>query len=34
VVFIGDVRACARAHGRGLVFHEHRYATTEPLDRT
>jgi flavin reductase (DIM6/NTAB) family NADH-FMN oxidoreductase RutF len=33
VVFIGDVRACARAHGRGLVFHEHRYATTDPLDR-
>jgi flavin reductase (DIM6/NTAB) family NADH-FMN oxidoreductase RutF len=25
VVFIGDVQACARGHGRGLVFHEHRY---------
>ena len=28
VVFIGEVHACARGHGRGLVFHEHRYATT------
>jgi flavin reductase (DIM6/NTAB) family NADH-FMN oxidoreductase RutF len=32
VVFIGDVHACARGHGRGLVFHEHRYATTRPVD--
>ena len=31
VVFIGDVRACARGHGRGLVFHEHRYATTRDI---
>ena len=31
VVFIGDVHGCARGHGRGLVFHEHRYATTAPL---
>ena len=31
VVFIGDVHDCARGHGRGLVFHEHRYATTAPL---
>jgi len=30
VVFIGDVRACARGQGRGLVFHEHGYATTQP----
>lgn len=31
VVFIGDVHACERGHGSGLVFHEHRYATTAPL---
>lgn len=31
VVFIGDVHACARGTGRGLVFHEHRYATTRDL---
>ena len=32
VVFIGDVHMCARADGNGLVFHEHRYATTTPID--
>ena len=31
VVFIGDVHACERGQGRGLVFHEHRYAGTAPL---
>ena len=31
VVFIGDVQDCARGQGRGLVFHEHRYATTAPI---
>jgi flavin reductase (DIM6/NTAB) family NADH-FMN oxidoreductase RutF len=32
VVFVGDVHACGRGHGRGLVFHEHRYGTTTGLD--
>ena len=32
VVFVGDVHACARGEGNGLVFHEHRYATTRPID--
>ena len=31
VVFIGQVHACARGEGNGLVFHEHRFATTRPL---
>jgi flavin reductase (DIM6/NTAB) family NADH-FMN oxidoreductase RutF len=31
VVFIGHVHDCARGEGRGLVFHEHGYATTAPL---
>lgn len=31
IVFIGDVQACARGAGRGLVFHEHRYGSTRPL---
>ena len=31
VVFVGDVHACARGEGAGLVFHEHRYATTRPI---
>ncbi len=31
VVFVGDVHACAHGEGRGLVFHEHRYATTRDL---
>jgi len=31
VVFIGNVEVCARGDGQGLVFHEHRYATTRPL---
>lgn len=31
IVFIGAVHACERGHGRGLVFHEHRYSTTAPL---
>jgi len=31
VVFIGNVETCARGAGQGLVFHEHRYATTRPL---
>jgi hypothetical protein len=25
------VQDCARGEGRGLVFHEHRYATTAPI---
>ena len=32
VVFLGDVHACARGGGNGLVFHEHRYGTTTGLD--
>jgi flavin reductase (DIM6/NTAB) family NADH-FMN oxidoreductase RutF len=32
VVFVGDVHACARGEGNGLVFHEHRYGTTTTLD--
>ena len=31
VLFIGEVDACARGSGRGLVFHHGHYATTQPL---
>jgi flavin reductase (DIM6/NTAB) family NADH-FMN oxidoreductase RutF len=31
VVFIGEVVTCARALGRGLVFHQGGFATTVPL---
>jgi flavin reductase (DIM6/NTAB) family NADH-FMN oxidoreductase RutF len=31
VVFIGEVDACERRNGRGLVFHHGHYATTQPL---
>jgi len=31
VLFIGEVEACARRKGSGLVFHHGRYGTTHPL---
>ena len=32
IVFLGDVRTCERGEGNGLVFHEHRYATTKDVE--
>jgi flavin reductase (DIM6/NTAB) family NADH-FMN oxidoreductase RutF len=32
VLFIGEVEACARTKGRGLVFHHGRYGTTHALE--
>jgi len=32
VVFIGEVEACTRSRGRGLVFHHGRYGTTQALE--
>ena len=34
VLFIGEVDACGRRSGQGLVFHHGRFATTHPLAAT